>query len=141
MEGDAFQDTCQNNGLSKVGLIDETIVQPWEGDGMPAESDSSGNPFLGVGESGLHAKHVEEVTHHGVALQRTVGESGKMHFGVLVGQRHHLIPIGCRCPIVLDKIWFGVIGVRFHFNAVGTSPFHLGTEITHGAQSQFDIGL
>ena len=69
MEGDAFQDTCQNNGLSKVGLIDETIVQPWEGDGVPAESDSSGNPFLGVGESSLHSKHVEEVAHHGVALQ------------------------------------------------------------------------
>ena len=88
----------------------------------------------------LHTQQTEDVAHTRVALFRTVHQSFQHHLVVRVlAQRHHLIPVRRRTPVVLNRVSTLLVRLVLHLDGVKVAPLGIGTELTHHPQRQVDI--
>ena len=134
------QRTAHHKGLCQVGRITEVILQSRHTATRMAQSDGRRHPTLLVFEDGLYAQQTEDVAHRRVTLLRTVHQSLQHHFVVLIlAQGHHLEPVRCGTPVVLDIVHPLPVRLGLHHDGIVVAPFRISTIFAHHPQRQVDI--
>lgn len=130
-----------HHGLCQVGLTREVVFEERQSHPAVMQVCRLQSSLLLLGEGGADAQQAEDVLDCRVALWRVGEESVEAHGGVASAKENHqFIPIGGRGPIILYRIFRGLVGAWAYRDGTLVHPLHVRTIASHHLERHVDIG-